>query len=158
MPEVIKLLVDGGAATAGPPLGPAIGPLGLNLMEVVNAINDKTKGFEGMKVPVKLIVDSKTKKFDVEVGTPPTSSLILRELKVEKGSGTADKIGNIDLKQAMSIAELKKDALQGKKAKERVLEVLGTCRSMGVTVEERDPREIQEEIKKGKHDKVLKAK
>ncbi|MCK5547532.1 MAG: 50S ribosomal protein L11 [Thermoplasmata archaeon] len=158
MPEVLKLLVDGGAASAGPPLGPALGPLGLNLMDVVKAINEKTKGFVGMKVPVKLIVDTKTKKFELEVGTPPTSSLILKELGLEKGAPTIEKIGDITLKQAMNIAELKKDSLGGRDVKEMVLEVVGTCKSMGVTVEGKDPREIQDEIKKGMHDKVFKTK
>jgi len=83
MADTIKALVDGGKASAGPPLGPALGPLGVNIIQIVNTINDKTKQFEGMKVPVKVIVDPKTKKFEVEVGTPPASSLILNELKLE---------------------------------------------------------------------------
>lgn len=155
MPDVINLLVDGGACTPGPPLGPALGPLGINIGQVVKVINEKTKGFEGMKVPVKLTVDAKTKEFEVEVGTPPTSSLILKELKLEKGSGTQEKIGNITLKQAISIAELKKDSLQGENIKNRVLEVIGTCKTMGVTVEDKAPKEIQDEIKQGKHDRAF---
>ena len=73
-------------ATAGPPLGPALGPLGINIMNVIKAINDKTKDFEGMKVPVKVIVDTATKDFEITVGTPPTSALIKGELGSEKGS------------------------------------------------------------------------
>jgi len=156
MPDVINLLVDGGAATAGPPLGPALGPLGLNIGEVVKAINEKTKGFEGMKVPVKLIVDSQTKTFELEVGTPPTSSLILKELGMEKGAKDKERIGTLTLKQLISIADLKKDSLQGADIKNRVLEVIGTCKSMGVAIEGKDPREMQEEIKSGKHDKNFK--
>jgi len=89
MVETIKALVDGGKASAGPPLGPALGPLGVNIMQIINAINDKTKQFQGMKVPIKVKVDPKTKNFDIEVGTPPASSLILNELGIEKGSGSA---------------------------------------------------------------------
>jgi large subunit ribosomal protein L11 len=156
MAEIIKLLVDGGAATPGPPLGPALGPLGLNIGEVVKAINEKTKSFEGMKVPVKLIIDPKTKKFDLEVGTPPTSSLILKELKQEKGAKDKERIGDISLSQLIAISELKKDSLQGKDVKNRVLEIIGTCQSMGVAIEGKDAKAMQEEIKTGKHDKSFK--
>ena len=68
--ETIEILIDGGKATPGPPLGPAIGPLGINMMQVVEQINQKTADFEGMKVPVKIIVDTETRDFEVKVGTP----------------------------------------------------------------------------------------
>src|SRR5439155_1748460 len=74
MVEKLSVLVDGGKATPGPPLGPALGPLGLNIVEIIKAINEKTKSFEGMKVPVTLLVDPKSKAFTIEVGTPPTSA------------------------------------------------------------------------------------
>ena len=83
--ETVEILIDGGKATPGPPLGPAIGPLGINMMQVVEQINQKTADFEGMKVPVKVIVDTSTKEFEVTVGTPPTTALIMDELKIEKG-------------------------------------------------------------------------
>src|SRR5207249_1781966 len=83
--EKLQVLIDGGKATPGPPLGPALGPLGVNIVEILKAINEKTKSFEGMKVPVTLLVDPKTKTFSIEVGTPPTSALITKELKIEKG-------------------------------------------------------------------------
>ena len=85
MPETIEALVDGGKASAGPPLGPALGPLGVNIGAIVGEINNKTKNFDGMKVPVKIIVDEKTKEFTITIGTPPTSALILKELGIEKG-------------------------------------------------------------------------
>ena len=69
----ISALVSGGEANAGPPLGPAMGPMGVNVLQVVNTINEKTKDFPGMKVPVKVEVDTETKKFTVEVGIPPTA-------------------------------------------------------------------------------------
>ena len=78
MAERLEVLVDGGKATPGPPLGPALGPLGVNIVEIVKAINDKTKNFEGMKVPVTLLIDAKTKAYTIEVGTPPTSALVLK--------------------------------------------------------------------------------
>jgi len=157
MPERIPVLVDGGKASAGPPLGPALGPLGLNIMAVVKDVNEKTKAFEGMKVPVTVIVDPKTKSYTIEVGTPPVSALILKEIGAEKGSGEAGKtmIGSVSLKQILKIADIKQDALQGRDLKKRVMEIVGTCVSMGVKVEGKAPKEILAEIQAGKHDKAL---
>ncbi len=157
MAEVLKVLVDGGKASAGPPLGPALGPMGVNIMEVINAINEKTKQFEGMKVPVTLTVDASTKDFEVEVGTPPTSALILKELGVEKGSGdpTRTKVGNLTIEQVKKVADMKKSSMLGKKEKERALEIIGSCVSVGVTVEGKDPKDMQKEIKDGVYDGVL---
>lgn len=126
-------------------------------MEVINAINEKTKQFEGMKVPVTLTVDASTKDFEVEVGTPPTSALILKELGVEKGSGdpTRTKVGNLTIEQVKKVADMKKSSMLGKKEKERVLEIIGSCVSVGVTVEGKDPKDMQKEIKDGVFDGVL---
>ncbi len=87
--KTVSALVNGGEASAGPPLGPALGPIGVNILQVVNTINEKTKDFPGMKVPVKVEVDTTTKQFTVEVGVPPTAALIIKESGVTKGSGTA---------------------------------------------------------------------
>lgn len=154
MAETVETLVDGGKASAGPPLGPALGPLGVNIMQVINTINDKTKQFEGMKVPVKVIVDPKTKAFEIEVGTPPVASLIMNELGVEKGSGSAGthKIGSITVDQAIKIANMKTGALLGKDLKHRTKEIIGTCVSLGVNVEGKKPREIQKLIDAGEFD------
>ena len=121
MAETIEALVEGGKASAGPPLGPALGPMGVNIMEIINTINEKTKEFNGMKVPVKVIVDPKTKEFEIEVGTPPAASLILNELGVEKGSGAASthKIGNLNIDQAIKVAKMKYDNLLGKEIKQK---------------------------------------
>ncbi len=157
MPE-IKLLVEGGKASAGPPLGPALGPFGINVGQVVAKINERTKEFAGMTVPVTVIVDPKTKSFDVKVGSPPVSALIKKELGVEKGAKTAgsEVVGNLSLQQVVQIAKVKRSGSLAKTLKAAVKEVLGTCVSMGVTVEGRDPREIQQEVDAGKHDEVLK--
>ena len=148
MAEKIEALVDGGKASAGPPLGPALGPLGVNIMQIINSINEKTKQFEGMKVPVKVIIDPKTKNFEIEVGTPPASSLIFKELGVEKGSGAAKthKIGNLTIDQAIKIAKMKQNNLLGKELKQKTKEIIGTCVSIGVTVEGKKPQEIQKAI------------
>jgi large subunit ribosomal protein L11 len=154
MAETIKALVDGGKASAGPPLGPALGPLGVNIMQIINTINDKTKQFQGMKVPVKIIVDPKTKNFEIEVGTPPASSLILKEIGKEKGSGSPSrhKAGNISIDQAIKIAKMKYDNLLGSDLKHKTKEVIGTCGSMGVSVEGKTTVEIQQAIDKGEYD------
>jgi large subunit ribosomal protein L11 len=151
MTEKLEVLVEGGKATPGPPLGPTLGPLGVNVIQVVNAINEKTKAFVGMKVPVTLTIDSKTKAFEIKVGTPPTSALILKEIKVEKGSGSpkATKVGNLTVQQAIKISEMKKDSMLGKTKKERFKEVVGTCVSMNVTVDNKKPKQVIKEIEAG---------
>ena len=158
MPEKVDALVDGGKASAGPPLGPALGPLGVNIMQVINAINDKTKVFEGMKVPVTVVVDPTTKKFDIVVGTPPASALILKQLNIEKGSGTpnTNKVGNISIEQAVLVAKQKESSLLGKDLKMRVKEIMGTCVSMGVTVDGMDPRQAQKRVSAGEYDARIK--
>lgn len=154
MAETIEALVEGGKATAGPPLGPALGPLGVNIMEIIKAINEETKAYDGMKVPVKLIIDPGTKEFSIKVGTPPTSDLVKKELGIEKGSSNArtENVGDITIEQAKKIALMKKRDLLGSDIKAKVSEILGVCVSMGVTAEGKDAREVQKEIKMGKHD------
>ena len=155
--ETVEILIDGGKATPGPPLGPAIGPLGINMMQVVEQINQKTADFDGMKVPVKIIVDSSTKEFEVEVGTPPTTGLIKDELKIEKGSQDPglEKVADIKMEQALKIARMKFYALLSPNYKNAAKEIIGTCVSMGITVEGKDPREVQKEVDKGVYDGVL---
>ncbi|WJI09102.1 50S ribosomal protein L11 [Methanobacterium sp. CWC-01] len=155
--ETVEILIDGGKATPGPPLGPAIGPLGINMMQVVEQINQKTADFDGMKVPVKIIVDSSTKEFQVEVGTPPTTALIMDELKIEKGSQDPglEKVADLKMEQALKIARMKFDALLSPNYKNAAKEIIGTCVSMGITVEGKDPREVQKEVDEGVYDSVL---
>jgi len=155
--KVVDLLVAGGQATAGPPLGPALGPLGVNVLEIVNKINELTKDYAGMKVPVKVKVDPETKEFEVTVGTPTTSALIVKELKIEKGSGTpnTEKAGNFTMEQVVRIAKLKRPELLAKTLKAAAKEVLGSCVSIGVTVEGKDPREVQKEIDEDKYNELF---
>jgi len=155
--KVVEALVSGGQATAGPPLGPALGPLGVNVLAIVNKINEITKHYAGMKVPVKIIVDTETKEFEVSVGTPTASALIISELGVAKGSGTpkTEKIGNLSMAQVVKIAKTKHVELLARNLKAAVKEILGSCVSMGVTVEGSDPTEVQKEIDEGKHDALF---
>ncbi|HIH00512.1 TPA: 50S ribosomal protein L11 [Thermoplasmata archaeon] len=153
MVDKLEVLVDGGKATPGPPLGPALGPLGVNVIQIVGAINEKTKAFTGMKVPVTLLIDPKTKEFEIKVGTPPTSALVMKELKLEKGSGkpNSDFVGNLTVQQVTRIADMKKDSMLAKDKKGRFREVVGTCVSMGVTVDGKDPRKVIAEIDAGEY-------
>ena len=155
--KVVELIVSGGQANAGPPLGPALGPLGLNLVAVVNKINELTKDYAGMKVPVKISVDSEEKTFEVTVGTPTASALIVAELKIEKGSGTPNtvKVGNLSMEQIVRIAKIKGPQLLAPTVKKATKELLGTCVSLGVTVEDKDPREVQKEIDAGTYESLF---
>ena len=110
-----------------------------------------------MKVPVKVAVDPETKTFDVSIGTPTASALVVSELKIEKGSGTPNtaKVGNLTMEQVIRVAKIKRHELLGKGLKEATKEILGSCVSMGVTVEEKDPREVQRQIDEGKYDEIF---
>lgn len=155
--EKIDALVEGGKASAAPPLGPALGPLGVNIGEVVNTINEKTKEFKGMKVPVKVIVDSNTKEFEVEVGTPPVSQLIKKELGLKSGSGipNKDKVGNMAIEQVIKVAKMKQDSMFINNLKSAVKTVIGSANAMGLLIEGKTAVEINKEIDKGKYDKEI---
>ncbi|MEM0128201.1 MAG: 50S ribosomal protein L11 [Thermoplasmatales archaeon] len=151
MPQEITVMVEGGKATAGPPLGPALGPMGINIGQVLKEINDRTKAFSGMQVPVKVTVDPETKKFEVSVGKPPVSALLKKELGIETATGSSKTklSGNLTIEKIKKIAETKMDNMNASSLASAVLEVLGTCVSMGITVDNKDPREIQKLIKEG---------
>jgi large subunit ribosomal protein L11 len=156
--KIVKALVSGGQTTAGPPLGPALGPLGVNVLAIVNKINEVTEDYSGMKVPVTVTVDTETKEFEVNVGTPTTSALIISELGVKKGSGApkTEKIGNLSMLQLVHIAKIKREELLAKDLKAAVKEISGSCISMGVTINEKDPRIVQQEIDEKGYDELLK--
>ena len=158
--EVVEALVEGGKATAGPPLGPKLGPLGVNVVAIVEAINEQTKEFRGMRVPVKVMVNTDDKTFGIEVGIPPTASLILKEAGVEKGSGEPPEtiVGKISFEQVLKIGKTKLPGSLAKDLKAACLEILGSCVSLGITVDEVDAREIQAKIKEGQFDDVLQSK
>lgn len=150
--QSVKVLVEGGKATPGPPLGPALGVLGVNVAQVVAKINEETSHLEGLKVPVTVTVDTKTKQFELKVGLPPVSVLIKKELGLEKGAKTAGKetVGDLPFQKVVEIAKARQAATLAKGLREAVSEVLGTCVSMGVTVDGLDPREVQREVREGK--------
>jgi len=152
--QKISSLVTGGQASAGPPLGPALGPLGVNIMEVINAINDKTKDFEGMKVPITVSVDPDTKKWDIEIGIPSASALILKESGIQKGSGTSgtDWVADVGIDVIVKVAKTKLDTSYASSIKSVAKTVIGTCVSLGIKIEGKTPKEITAEINDGKWD------
>lgn len=155
MAQTIDVMVDGGKANAGP-LGPSLGPTGINIGEVVKAINEKTKEFNGMQVPVAIKIDDK-KGFTITVGTPPASALIKDKLGLKSGSGNAKKdfVGDLSADQAASIARMKWDDLMGATLKAKAKEVVGTCVSMGVTFMGDNPRDAMKKFDAGDYDQYF---
>ncbi len=152
--KVISLLVTGGEANAGPPLGPSLGPLGVNVLAVVNAINEKTKEYAGMKVPVKVEVDVESKQFSIDVGIPSTAMLIMKEANISKGSGKpgSEYVGNITMDKVVKIAKLKMNSSYARTIESSVKEVIGCCVSLGVTIDGKKPKDIIKDIEEGRLD------
>tara|TARA_B100001146_G_C16180239_1_gene434248 strand:+ start:716 stop:1207 length:492 start_codon:yes stop_codon:yes gene_type:complete len=155
--QTISALVTGGEASAGPPLGPALGPIGVNIMEVITAINEKTSEFKGMKIPVTVNVDSETKKWEIEVGIPSASALILKEANIQKGSGTSgtEWIADIGIDSIVKISNVKLESSYARELKSVAKQVIGTCQCLGIKIEGKMPKEITAEINAGKWDKKL---
>ncbi len=153
----VQALVPGGGAKAGPPLGPQLGPLGVNIGRVVSEINKKTSIFDGMNVPVKIIVDTTTKDFEISIGTPPASGLIKKEANLEKGSGKAkhEMVANLLIEQIIKIAKMKETVTLGISLKEKIKEIVGTCQSMGIFVEGKPAKEIIKDIDMGVFDEEI---
>lgn len=156
--QSVSALVTGGQASAGPPLGPALGPLGVNIMQIINAINEKTKDFEGMKVPVTVSVNTKTKQWEVTVGIPSAAALLLKEAGIQKGSGTSGStwVGDIKVDSLVKVAKAKLESSYASSIKSVAKEVAGTCVSLGIKIEGKSPKEFTAEINAGKWDDKLK--
>jgi large subunit ribosomal protein L11 len=156
----VKLIVEGGKMQPGPAVSQQLGPMGINLGKVISDVNEATKGYVGLKVPVELDVDPKSKDFSVSVFSPPVSELIKKELNLERGSGKPNeiKVGNIAIERIISIADTKSPDLLAKDLKAAVKLVVGTCVSLGALVDNKEPKEIEIEIDNGKYDKEINEK
>jgi large subunit ribosomal protein L11 len=128
--------------------------LGVNVAQVVAKINEQTKDLNGMQVPVKIKVKSRT-EFEIEVGTPPTSALILKEMGVEKGTGDKSTVGNLTIEQVVKIANIKRKSLLSKTLKNAAREVIGTAGSLGATVDGLSSKDAQLVVADGKYDELL---
>ncbi len=157
--QTVETMVEGGKATAAPPLGPALGPTGVNIGQVVAEINKKTAEMKGMQVPVKVTINPVTKEFSIEIGTPPAAALIKREAGVEKGASNplTEKVADLLIEQIIKIAKMKEGKLLGKSLKSKVKEIVGTCQSMGILVEGMPARDTLRSIDEGKFDAEIKA-
>lgn len=155
--QSVSALVTGGQASAGPPLGPALGPLGVNIMQIIQTINDRTKDFEGMKVPVTVNVNSKTKQWEVVVGIPSAAALLLKEAGIQKGSGTSGTtwVGDIKVESIVKVAKAKLEKSYASSLKSVAKEVVGTCLPLGIKIEGKTPKEFTAEINAGKWDDKL---
>jgi len=152
--QTISSLVTGGEASAGPPLGPALGPMGVNILQIISAINEKTKEFQGMKIPVTVVVDADTKKWEIEVGIPSASALLLKEAGIQKGSGTSgtEWVGEVSADMIAKIAKVKLETSYASSLKSVAKQIVGTCVSLGIKVEGKTPKEFTAEINEGKWD------
>ena len=152
--KTFNFIVSGGEATGGPPIGPALGPLGVNIMTIVNRINEVTSEYRGTKVPVEVSLDTDTKEFAVKVGMLSTYALITQVLGISKGSPTpnAEYVGDLSFDELVEIARRKREGLLGASMGAAVMEVLGSCLSMGVTVEGKPAKEVGTLIAAGAYD------
>jgi large subunit ribosomal protein L11 len=155
--QTVESLIEGGKASAAPPLGPALGPLGVNIGAVVAEINKMTGDFKGMKVPVKVEVDTDTKEFSISIGTPPAAQLIKQEAGIQKASGrpNADHVADLAIEQVIKIAKMKQSALLAADTKAAVKEIIGTCNSMGVKVEGDHAADTIKRVEQGEFDEKI---
>ena len=131
----IKLQIPAGKATPAPPVGPALGQKGVNIMAFTKEFNERTKNQMGMIIPVVITVYA-DRSFSFITKTPPTPTLILKALGIEKGSGVPnkDKVATITKAQVKEIAERKMPDLTANTIEAAMSQVAGTCRSMGIVV------------------------
>ena len=155
--QTISSLVTGGEASAGPPLGPALGPMGVNILQIISAINEQTKEFQGMKIPVTVSVDTDTKKWEIKVGIPSASALLLKDAGIQKGSGTSgtEWVGEVSADMIAKIAKVKLETSYASSLKSVAKQIVGTCVSLGIKVEGKTPKEFTAEIDEGKWDSKL---
>ena len=153
----LKLLVDAGAMKPSPAISQKLGPLGINLGRVIAEVNKATEKYKGMKVPVILDIDVKTKNFTITPLTPPTTELLKKEVNAEKGSPMPNKvkIGNLAIEQIVKIAKMKKEDMMASSLKKAVKTVLASCISLGILVESKEPKQVIEEVDQGVYDEII---
>ena len=133
---LIKLQIQAGAANPAPPVGPALGAHGVNIMEFCKAYNAATENQRGNVVPVEITV-YEDRSFDFKLKTPPAAKLLLKAAGLQKGSGTphSDKVGKVNMDQVREIAQTKMEDLNANDIDQAAKIVAGTARSMGITVD-----------------------
>jgi large subunit ribosomal protein L11 len=153
----INLLIDGGNMKPGPAVAQQLGPMGINMGKVISDVNEATSEFKGMKVPVELDVDEKTKEYTIHTSSPPTSELIKKELGLEKGSDkhAEVKVGNASIEDMIKIAKIKIGNMLDRDLKAAVKSVLGTSASVGILVENTNPNDLIANVNDGKFDSEI---
>ena len=156
MAGTIEVLVPGGQANPGPPLGPELGPTPVDVQAVVQQINDETAAFDGMEVPITVEYDDDG-SFSLDVGVPPTSELIKDEAGFSSGSGEPHEnfVADMSVEQVKKVAEQKSTDLLSYDIKNAAKEVSGTCMTLGVTIDGEDARTFKERVDAGEYDDVL---
>lgn len=160
MATVIKLLVEGGKMSPGPAIAQQLGPMGINMGKVISDVNEATQEFKGVTLPVHLTVNPETKEVSIKVLSPPTSELIKKELGIERASGARlkQKVGNLAIEQVISVAKAKHDAMLSNDFMASVKSVIGTCQALGVLIENKETKEIMQDINEGKFAEEINAK
>jgi len=160
--DVIETLVEGGKATPGPALAPRLSMMKVNIQQVFQKINEKTKEYGGMKVPVKIIIDRRTKEVEIEVGTPPVASLIKKEAGIELAKITEEEktagktsAGDISFDKIVKIAKMVQENLLASDLKAAVKQIVGTANSMPMTIDGKKAKEVIKEINEGKYDSQI---
>jgi large subunit ribosomal protein L11 len=156
MGGTIEVLVPGGQANPGPPLGPELGPTPVDVQAVVSEINEQTAAFDGTEVPVTVTYEDDG-SFDIDVGVPPTAALVKDELGFETGSGRpqAEFVADMSIDQLVTVAEQKLPDLLAYDTRGAAKEVAGTCVSLGVTIEGEDARTFKQRVEDGEFDDQL---
>lgn len=162
--DTLDLLVEGGKAGPDPSSAQKLGAYKLNIGDVFKQVNEKTANYKGMQVPVKIIIDKDTKEIEIQVGMPPVTSMIKKEMGIDKAKiseedKTAGKtvLGSITMEQVVKIAKLKMEGMLVKDLKAAAKQVVGTAVSMkGVQIESKAPKDVLTEIEEGKYDNLLK--
>ncbi len=156
---VIKLLVEGGNMTPGPAVAQQLGPMGINMGQVISDVNTATSGFKGITVPVHLTVNPETKEVSIKVLSPPTSELIKKELKIEKASGARlkQRVGNLAIEQVISIAKAKHGHMLSNDFMATLKSIIGTCQALGILIENKEVKEVLKEITEGKYAEEISA-
>jgi large subunit ribosomal protein L11 len=149
----IEVLVPGGEVDPGPPLGPELGPTPVDVQAVVQNINEETDAFDGMEVPVTVEYEDDG-SFEIEVGVPPTAELVKDEAGFSTGSGEPQEnfVADMTVEQIKTVAAQKQSDLLAYDLKNAAKEVVGTCTSLGVTIEGNNPREFKQLIDEGEYD------
>lgn len=155
---LIKLLVEAGDMKPGPAIAQQLGPMGINLGEIISQVNEATKEFKGIQVPVNIEVDPKTKEFEIEVRSPTVSALLKKEIGVEKASGERKKtiVGNLAIEQVIAITKQKYPNMLSKDFLGAVKSIIGSCMSLGILIESKEPKEVLKEIEKGQYGPQIK--